>query len=66
MIGDFNYLSNCKKEDADHPIYAKDGKRVVNGSEAVFSEFIRVMCSSVKDGKGEMIDVPALIKRIEG
>lgn len=66
MIGDFNYLSNCKKEDTDHPIYAKDGKRVVNGSEAVFSEFIRVMCSSVKEGKGEMIDVPALIKRIEG
>lgn len=66
MIGDFNYLSNCKKEDADHPIYAKDGKRVVNGSEAVFSEFIQVMCSSVKEGKGEMIDVPALIKRIEG
>lgn len=66
MIGDFNYLSNCKKDDADHPIYAKDGKRVVNGSEAVFSEFIRVMCSGVKKGKGEMIDVPALIKRIEG
>ena len=66
MIGDYNYLSHCKKDDADHVIYAKDGKRIVNGSEAVFSEFIRMMYRMTQDGNGEIIDVPNLIKRIEG
>ena len=66
MIGDYNYLSHCKKEDAEHIILAKDGKRVVNGSEAVFSEFIRTMYKEVKNGKGEIIDVHNLINKIEG
>lgn len=66
MIGDYDYLSNCKREDADHIIYAKDGERIVNGSEAVFSEFIRLMYKKTNDGNGEIIDMPDLITRIEG
>lgn len=66
MVGDYEYLSGCKKEDAEHVILAKDRKRVVNGSEAVFSEFVRTMCREVRNGKGDMVDVPALMKKIEG
>ena len=65
MVGDYEYLLHCKKSDAEHVIYAKDGKRVINGSEAVFSQFIETMCNSVKSGKGEMIDASTFVKRIK-
>lgn len=66
MVGDFKYLSTCEKSDAKNIIYSEDGSQIVKGSEAVFSDFIRVMINNVQRGNGEMIDMQSFLSRIGG
>ena len=66
MVGDYEYLSTCEKSDANHIIRSEDGMQIINGGEATFSEFIRVMVDSVKNGNGEMIDMTSFLSRIGG
>lgn len=60
MIGDMNFLGSCMFES---PEEAADPNAA---SEKRFSEFIRLMMSDVKSGKGECIDVRELYKRLPG
>lgn len=60
LIGDMEFLSSCEHQDID-----EDGNRIYEQSEKEFSDFIKFMISSVKNGKGEIISYSDVISRIK-
>lgn len=66
LVGDFDFLVNCEKDDAEIETLSEDKSRVVSGSEKVFSGFMQYMCNRVKAGSGEFIDMDDFLRRIEG
>lgn len=60
LIGDIEFLSSCEHQDKD-----EDGNWIYEQSEKEFSDFIKFMVNSVKEGKGELISYSNYIERIK-
>ena len=60
LIGDIEFLSSCEHQDKD-----EDGNWIYEQSEKEFSDFIKFMVKSVKEGKGDLISYSDYIERIK-